>query len=104
MHRTLRCISCLSIEKMTRDVLKETFASELASGRLEFRVADYMIDQNLARQYDVTTVSVVVVNLAGGKEVSHQTLDRAWDLKGQPKEFRASVADAVRAALAKATG
>ncbi len=102
MHRTLRCISCLSIEKMTRDALTEQFAAELASGRLQFRVADYWIDQDLARQYDVTTVSVVTVNLTGGREVSHRTLDRVWELKGRPAEFETYVVESVRAALVRA--
>jgi len=102
MHRTFRCISCLTIEHMTRKTLKEDFASELASGRLELRVADFWIQQDLAKQYGVTTVSIVVVNLDGDREVSHQTLEKVWDLKGKPDEFRAYLAKAVKAALAKA--
>lgn len=102
MHRTFRCISCLWIEHQTRKTLEEAFPSDLASGRLELRVADYWIQKDLAARYGVDTVSVVVVSLSEGQEVSHQTLDRVWELKGKSDEFRAYVADAVRAALAAA--
>jgi hypothetical protein len=101
MYRTFRCFSCLWIENTTRQTLKETFPSELASGRLDFQVEDYMKRDDLAKRYDVQTVSVVVVNVVDGREVSHQTLEKAWDLKLKNDEFRAYVNEAVRAALAK---
>jgi hypothetical protein len=101
MHRTFRCFSCLWIENTTRQTLKDTFPSELASGRLDFQVEDYMKREDLAKRYDVQTVSVVVVNVVDGREVSHQTLEKAWDLKLKNDEFRAYVNEAVRAALAK---
>lgn len=101
MHRTFRCFSCLWIENTTRQTLQETFPSELASGRLEFQIADYWTNQDLAKRYGVQTVSVVVVNVAEGREVSHQTLEKVWDLKMKNDEFRAYIAEAVRAALGK---
>jgi hypothetical protein len=100
MHRTFRCATCLAIEKMTRQVLDEQFAGEMASGRLEFRTADFWVDEQLARKYDVSNVSVVVVNMNGGKEASHQKLDRVWDLHANPDEFKAYVGGAVQSALA----
>jgi hypothetical protein len=101
MHRTFRCFSCQWIESTTRQTLKETFPSELASGRLEFHVEDYMKREDLAKRYDVQTVSVVVVNVVDGQEVSHQTLEKVWDLKMKNNEFRAYITEAVRAALGK---
>ncbi len=101
LHRTFRCFSCLWIENTTRETLKETFPAELASGRLDFQVEDYVKREDLAKLYSVDWVSVVVVNVAGGREVSHQTLEKVWDLKMRSQEFRAYITEAVRAALAK---
>jgi hypothetical protein len=101
MHRTVRCVSCLWMEAATRQSLQESFASELASGRLELKVEDYQKREDLAKQYGVYTVSVLVVSVADGKEASHQGLERVWELKGKNDEFRAYVTEAVRAALAK---
>ena len=70
MHRTFRCFSCLWIENTTRQTLKETFPSELASGRLDFQVEDYMKREDLAKRYDVQWVSVVVVSVADGRGAS----------------------------------
>jgi hypothetical protein len=104
MHRTFRCISCLSIEKETRQALDDAFASQLASGQVEFRSEDYWVNKDLADRYGVDTVSVVVVTVANGKEVSHENLERVWELKGNPSELRNYVTQAVRAALNKANG
>ena len=65
MHRTFRCFSCLWIENTTRQTLKDTFSFELASGRLDFQVEDYWKREDLAKRYDVQTVSVVVVKASG---------------------------------------
>lgn len=100
-HRTFRCFSCLWLEKTTRQTLEDSFASELAAGRLEFRVVDYWADRSLAERYGVDTVSVIVVNIVKGEEVSHRTLERLWDLKAHPDELRAYIKEAVRAALEK---
>lgn len=104
MHRTFRCISCLSIEKKTRQALDDAFAQQLASGQVGFRSEDYWVNKDLANRYGVDTVSVVVVAIAGGKEVSHENLERVWELKGRPAELRDYVAQAVRAALTKVNG
>jgi hypothetical protein len=101
MHRTVRCVSCLWMEATTRQALQESFPSELASGRLELKVEDYQKREDLAKQYGVYTVSVLVVNVADGKEASHQGLERVWELKGKNDEFRAYITEAVRAALGK---
>jgi hypothetical protein len=102
MHRTVRCFSCLWMETTTRQALQETFPSELASGRLELKVEDYQKRADLAKQYGVYTVSVLVVGVADGREVWHQDLDRIWDLKMKNDEFHAYIAEAVRAALREA--
>lgn len=104
MHRTLRCISCLSIENQTRQALNDAFAAELAAGKVEFHCEDYWMNTDLARRYDVDTVSVVIVVVAGGREVSHENLQRVWELKGSSEELRTYIAQAVRGALAKAAG
>jgi len=101
MHRTFRCFSCLWIEKTVRQTLEESFPAELSSGRVEFHVEDYWQQKDLADRYDVKTVSVVVVNVVNGREVSHRTLDRVWELKGKTDESREYIAEAVRAALEK---
>ncbi|MCE5276481.1 MAG: nitrophenyl compound nitroreductase subunit ArsF family protein [Planctomycetaceae bacterium] len=101
MHRTLRCISCLTIERNTRQALQDTFAAEMRDGRVTFHVADYWINTELAQRYNVDTVSVIVVTVVKGKEVSHENLDRVWSLKGDSQEFRTYIVDAVRAAQAK---
>lgn len=40
-HPTIRCETCLKIEALTERALREAFADELASGRLEWHVMDF---------------------------------------------------------------
>jgi hypothetical protein len=100
LHRTFRCASCLWMETTTQQTLQDTFPSELASGRLDFEVEDYMKRKDLAKRFDVQDVAVVVVNVVDGREASHQTLEKAWDLTMKDAEFRAYITESVRAALA----
>jgi hypothetical protein len=102
MHRSFRCVSCLTIESQTRQALKESFSAELAAGEVEFHSTDYWADSELASRYGVDTVSVVVVVVSDGREVSFENLDHVWSLKGDAAELRAYIAGAVKGALAKA--
>lgn len=99
MHRTIRCFTCQRMEAATRQALQESFPSEIASGRLELKVEDYQKREDLAKQYGVHTVSVLVVTVADGREVSHRDLDRIWDLQMRNDAFRAYITEAVRAAM-----
>lgn len=99
MHPTFRCATCNRIEKMTREVLDQDFAAELADGRIEWRTVNFQQDEGLARRYDVAASSVVLVKLRRGREVGFKRLDEVWKLAGDPDHFAAYVADAIRSQL-----
>ncbi len=99
MHRTFRCPTCLKIERMSHKAVQDAFAAELSSGRVQWRTLNYQEHENLARRYEVTAPSVVLVLYRDGAETSHQVLDRTWSLYSQPAEFQAYVVGAVRDCL-----
>ncbi|MCG3180347.1 MAG: hypothetical protein BIFFINMI_02706 [Phycisphaerae bacterium] len=101
-HRTLRCVSCLLIEKLARETVQENFADRLTDGTLTWQTVDFWQDKPFAEQYGVDSPTVVVINCANGRQVSYQRLDQLWGLKMDGDRFRAVVIEAVQKALREA--
>ena len=68
LHATFRCVTCNTIEKMTRSVLETRFSDALSDGRIEWRVADFQQEEALAKRYEIVSSGVLVVNIRDGKE------------------------------------
>jgi len=96
LHATFRCVTCNTIERMTRQTLEEAFADDLAAGRIEWRTADFQEREDLAKRYDVASSTVVVVHCADGQETAFRRLDEVWTLVSKPAEFREYLAAAIR--------
>jgi len=99
MHPSIRCVTCVRLERTARDLVERAFADALALGRLVWREVNFEEDETLARRYNVSTSSLVVVRRAGGREVAHRTLEEVWPLADDPDAVRAVIRDAVRRAL-----
>lgn len=95
LHATFRCVTCNTIEKMTRDLLQRRFGQAVADGRIEWREADYQENEALAKQFDVISSCVVVANMQGENVLEYQRLDEVWTLMKDPPKFDAYVGDAI---------
>jgi hypothetical protein len=100
-HRTLRCISCLSIEKMARETLQENYPQDLAKGTIRWQPVDYWQDAELAKRFGVDSPTLVVTVNDHGKIASYRRLDDTWGLKGDSKAFHAMLVSAVTQAMSK---
>jgi len=98
LHTTFRCVTCNSIEKMTKALLDAKFAAAMKSGKLTFVEANFQKDKALAKRFDVNSSCVVVEGLRDG---SFKRLDEVWTLMSKPAEFDAYVGGAVEAFLGK---
>jgi len=99
LHRTFRCVNCNRMEQMAHDALKEAFAAELASGSVRWQTADFQEQEQLGQRYEAATPSVVVVSTVDGRETGHRRLDVLWSLCDDPAAFRATLTEAVKAAM-----
>lgn len=99
MHPTFRCVTCNQMEKTILDLVKAEFAAPLARGRLRWQDVNFDQDEALARRYNVAASSLVVVEVRGGRETGHQTLDAIWPLLDKPDELKALVRGAIRSRL-----
>jgi hypothetical protein len=102
MHRTLRCVSCLIIEKMASETVHDDFGAKLTDGTVDWQTMDFWARKDLAQRYGVNAPTVVVITYADGREKSYQRLDQLWDLKLQPEKFKEVVRAAINKALQEA--
>ena len=96
MHATLRCSTCNSIEKMTKQLLKEKYSQEMLDDKIEFVEENFQENQALAKKFNVLASCVVVAKIEDGKIVAHQRLDKVWTLFQKPAEFNAYISKAVQ--------
>lgn len=101
MHGTIRCITCNQIETLAKQTVEASFSSELAAGTMVWKEVDFDEEPALAKRYDVSASTVVVVRLDKGKDVSYQRLDKVWTLADKPEEFRAYVTASIHEQLDK---
>jgi hypothetical protein len=85
-HNTIRCVSCLEIERIAREAIEEKFANELDLGRIQWHLVNMELDENnhFITDYDLTVPSLVYSRIEGKKQVTWQKLDQVWDLLDDP--------------------
>jgi hypothetical protein len=103
LHSTFRCVTCNTIESMTRDLLDSVYSKELSDGTIQWIEADFMQDTALAKQFEVAASCVVVAEIQDGAVRDYKRLDDVWTRMQNPASFNAYVSDAIDGYL-KQTG
>ncbi len=104
LHSTFRCVTCNTIEKLTRELLNTSYDDELANEKIVWREIDFQENETMAQKFDVIASTVVVGRVKKGKFVEYQRLDKVWELVERPQAFKNYIAGAIDAALAKMEG
>jgi hypothetical protein len=100
-HGSQRCKTCLTIEAYTAEAIRTGFANALSSGALEWKVVNIEEPENehFVEDYQITTRTVVLVEMKDGKQVRWSTLDRVWDLVGDQPAFAAYIQEETKGYL-----
>ncbi len=100
-HSDVRCKTCLAIEEYAHEALTSAFPDELASGRLQWQVVNFDERQNehFLRDYELTTSSLVLVDMRGGEQKAWKTVEEVWNLVSDKPAFLGFVEDETRAYL-----
>lgn len=100
-HTTFRCPSCNYIEQTTEAAIKETFADELASGRMVFKSINIEEkgNEHFAKDYTLYTKSVIVSDMVNGEQTRWKNLEKVWQLIRKDDDFRAYIITEVKAYL-----
>jgi hypothetical protein len=103
-HGNFRCASCVKIEALSRKAVTEGFPEELRSGRLEFREVnvDEAQNQHFIVQYQLSSQSLVLVEIRDGRQVRWRNLEKVWTLLDSEREFIPYVRDGVSGFLKSA--
>jgi len=96
-HGNYRCASCMTIERYTRESVESFFADEIKRGQIELRIinADLPVNKHYIKDYKLFTRSVIVSDIAQGKEKRWKNLQKVWELLHKEKNFKAYVKDEI---------
>ena len=88
-HGTVRCETCLKIEKQARAAIEWRFPLEIAEKRLVFKPVNYDKPENahFLRDYKLPCPSLVVDRQKAGKDERWKLLDKTWEHIENPFTF-----------------
>jgi hypothetical protein len=88
-HGTVRCETCLKIERQAREAIERRFAVEVAEKRLVFKPVNYDKPANahFLKDYKLRCPSLVVVRQKSGKDHKWKLLDKTWEHVEDPITF-----------------
>lgn len=101
-HGKQRCITCMAIEKNTKEAIETQFAEEMKNGSVVFKTIDISQPENekIAEKYEVTWSSLFISKWKDGKEVYDNLTEYAFaNARKNPEAFKSNIADKVRKAL-----
>ncbi len=100
-HGNVRCATCRKIEALAQQSITNNFADALDAGRLEWRVVnvDEPGNEHFVKDFELSTRSVVVVDMRDGKPARWNVLGKVWELVGHEAQFADYIRDEVRAYL-----
>jgi hypothetical protein len=105
-HGDQRCRTCLHIERTAEKVLRDRFAKQFETGRLEWRTVntDDPVNEHFVRDFQLVSSSLVLVELAGQVPVRHEVLSNVWLLAHDDVKFQEYVGRQTDAFLGGAGG
>ncbi len=97
LHGLKRCVTCEAIESQTHEVVQIDFASQLESGEVVWKVANYEqpAGEDLATKFEIDKSNVVLVRMKDGYIEEWNRLDNVWALWNDELAF----ADYVRSEI-----
>lgn len=89
-HRTIRCATCLSIERQSREAIELVYGGELSAGRLEWHAVNIEEPGNerFEKDFELQTQSLVLVESASDRVTRWKLLPKVWELVEDPYGFQ----------------
>jgi hypothetical protein len=103
-HGTVRCETCLKIEKQARELIERQFQLEMFEKRLVFKPVNYDKPENahFSKDYKLPCPSLVIVRQQAGQDEKWKLLDKTWDHIENPIKFNEYVEGCVKEMLGDA--
>ena len=104
LHSTFRCVTCNTIEKMTRELLDKAYRNELAEGKIQWIEDDFQENEALANQFEVVASCVAVAELEDGAVLNYERLDEVWTKMMDTEAFDRYISETITEYLKKIGG
>ena len=100
-HGNFRCATCRKFEAYTQETIAGDFVNALKDGELDWRVVniDEPENEHFIQDYQLTTRSVVLVEMINGKQKRWKNLNRIWNLVRNKTEFQQYIQDETKTFL-----
>ncbi len=98
-HNTQRCTTCLKIERLAEEALREQFAPAFEKGELEWRTVNMEEPPNehYVLDYQLVASSLVLVDLHDGEQRDWTNMDKVWQfVHDDEAAFKQYVAEQAR--------
>ncbi len=101
LHGEVRCVTCNDIERTAKNAVEASFAEELKTGRIAWRVVNYEEPGNVhfATDFKLAAPCVVLSTMRDGRQTSWKSLPEVWELIGDKPKFRAFIERNIREQL-----
>lgn len=85
-HRTIRCVSCITVEFVTGQTIEKAFKQQIHDGRLTWMRIN--LDENGGQEYEkqfgVSRSALIVAKVDDRGEVQYKELTKVWELLSDP--------------------
>ena len=101
-HATQRCPTCIAVERLTQELLDESFQDAVTSGNIVFRAVNYEQPEIavFAGDFKIATATVVLVNVRNGEVVAGKNLaNESWNLYTDELAFKKMLKEQIDAIL-----
>lgn len=102
------CPTCDQMQKLSEDLLSapgSSFASDVADGKLSFRVINFEKpgNEHFLFDYDLYTTTIVLIEQRDGRQTRWKNLHESWEYAEENDGFKEYLANEIRA-FAQAEG
>jgi len=103
-HGTMRCPTCLRMERYAHEAVEEALGAEIDAGLVEWQSVNYdePVNEHFVQEYGLSASALVVVSTGERSTSDWRSLERIWDLSGDELAFKTYVVDSVRSMLSGA--
>lgn len=88
-HGSFRCITCINMEKYSKEAIETNLKGAISSGNLEFRTVNVEEkgNEHFVNDYQLYTKSLILSFVKDGKEIKSKNLDKIWQLARNKDKF-----------------
>jgi thiol-disulfide isomerase/thioredoxin len=88
-HRTHPCPTCRKMSAFTEEAVKNGFAEQMKSGKVEYHYIDFQDENNaeLVKGYSIERPTLIVAQVVDNKVKEHKNLGDIWDKVDDKDDF-----------------